>query len=162
MTPAQQHKAHAPRHVRVYVLTVSDTRTEENDEGWSAASFVESFGAHGRRKNDCTNRRQAVMGRLPTSKSADVIISTGGNWDFAPRQHVEAVSSLFGTEADGFGELFRYLSRRNGSLAMLSRAVAGLCRGLVICGAGFAACGAFGDGKLIGPELGHLKFEARR
>ena len=28
-----EHKARAPRHARVYVITCSDSRTEANDEG---------------------------------------------------------------------------------------------------------------------------------
>jgi molybdenum cofactor biosynthesis protein B len=168
MTPAQQHKAHAPRHVRVYVLTVSDTRTDENDEGGRVCrELVESFGHTVVGKaivRDEPTLVQAVMGKIADEQSADVIISTGGTGISRRDSTVEAVSSLLEKRLDGFGELFRYLSYAEiGSPAMLSRAVAGLCRGLVI----FAVPGSphavrLAMEKLIGPELGHLKFEARR
>ncbi len=168
MTPSQQHKAHAPRLVRVFVLTVSDTRTEENDEGGRVCrEIVESLGhtVAGRAiVRDEPTLVQGVIQKIADEQSADVIVSTGGTGISRRDSTFEAVSSLIEKKLDGFGELFRMLSYAEvGSAAMLSRAVAGLCRGLVI----FAVPGSpsavrLAMEKLIGPELGHLKFEARR
>lgn len=168
MTPAQQHKAHSPRHVRVFVLTVSDTRTEENDEGGRVCrEIVEALGHTVAGKaivRDEPTLVQGVIQKIADEQSADVIISTGGTGISRRDNTFEAVSALIEKKLDGFGELFRMLSYAEiGSPAMLSRAVAGLCRGLVI----FAVPGSphavrLAMEKLIGPELGHLKFEARR
>jgi len=168
MTPAQHHKAHAPRHVRVFVLTVSDTRTEENDEGGKLCrAQVELLGhsiAGHAIVRDEPALVQGVITRIADEGTVDVVISTGGTGISRRDSTYEAVASMLEKRLDGFGELFRYLSFAEiGSPAMLSRAVAGLYRGLVI----FALPGSpqavrLAMEKLIGPELGHLTFEARR
>ncbi len=168
MTPASQHKAHAPRHVRVFVLTVSDTRTEDTDEGGRICrEQVEARGYTVAGKaivRDEPTLVQGLISRIADEAAADVVISTGGTGISRRDNTYEAVAALLEKRLDGFGELFRMLSYAEiGSSAMMSRAVAGLYRGLVI----FAVPGSphavrLAMEKLIGPELGHLKFEARR
>jgi molybdenum cofactor biosynthesis protein B len=152
----------------VFVLTVSDTRTEATDEGGrlcrelvTAAGHVVSGSAI---VPDEPSQVQAHLGRLADEESTDVVITTGGTGISRRDSTYEAVSGLLEKRLDGFGELFRMLSYQEiGAAAMLSRAVAGLYQGLVI----FALPGSPGAvklalEKLIVPELGHLKFEARR
>ena len=164
----EHHKAHAPKVVRVHVLTVSDTRTEETDSGGrlcrercAAAGHVVTGHAILR---DEPALVAAAIRPIADEGSADVLITTGGTGISRRDNTYEAVSGLLDKRLDGFGELFRSLSFQEiGSAAMLSRAVAGLHRGLVI----FAVPGSekavrLALDRLIVPELGHLAFEAHR
>jgi molybdenum cofactor biosynthesis protein B len=65
---------------------------------------------------------------------------------------------------DGFGELFRMLSYQEiGAAAMLSRAVAGTYRDLVVFSTpGSTAAVRLAMDKLIVPELSHLVWEVWR
>ena len=167
-TTANHHKAHAPRTVRVFILTVSDTRTEEDDEGGRLCRELIAAAGHVVAGHaivaDEPGQVQAHLGRLADEESADVVITTGGTGISRRDSTYEAVSGLLEKRLDGFGELFRMLSYQDiGAAAMLSRAVAGLYQGLVI----FALPGSPGAvklalEKLIVPELGHLQFEAGR
>ena len=165
-----QHKAHAPKVVRVFSLTVSDTRTEADDEGGRLireriAAAGHTVAGHAIVRDDPEAVR-AVIERLVTGdeRRADVLITTGGTGISRRDNTYEAVAGLLEKRIDGFGELFRMLSYQEiGSPAMLSRAVAGLHKGLVIFSLpGSPSAVRLGLDKLIVPELGHLKFEANR
>lgn len=163
-----EHKAQAKKVARVWVLTISDTRTEANDVGGKLARELISeaghtVAGHGIVKDE-PEAVQKLIQTLIESRAAEVLITTGGTGISSRDSTYEAVSALLEKRLDGFGELFRMLSYAEvGSAAMLSRAVAGLYRGLVI----FALPGSpnavgLGLKKLIIPELGHLRFEANR
>lgn len=168
MTPSSHHKHAAPKEVRVFVLTVSDTRTEENDVGGqTCCQWIERFNHRVVGKAIVADEPAQVrqhLERIAADESADVVVSTGGTGISRRDSTYEAIASLLEKKLDGFGELFRALSYAEiGSAAMLSRAVGGLYRGVVV----FAVPGSPGAvrlamEKLIGPELGHLTFEARR
>lgn len=171
------HKTHAPKVVRVFVLTISDTRTEENDEGGKLArKLVQEAGhevAGSAIVKDDAAAVQACIAEL-TARGAgqdqpgavDVLVTTGGTGISRRDSTYEAISALLAKRLDGFGELFRMLSYADiGSAAMLSRAVAGLVRDshlVVFSLPGSPAAIGLGLSKLIIPELGHLRFEARR
>lgn len=172
------HKSHAPKVVRVFVLTVSDTRTEQTDEGGRLArQLVEAAGhvvaGSAIVKDDPQAVRECIVGvaaRAGGEGGADVLVSTGGTGISRRDSTYEAINALLVKRLDGFGELFRMLSYADiGSAAMLSRAVAGLMApvgdagGMVIFALpGSPAAVRLGLEKLIIPELGHLRFEARR
>ncbi len=168
MTVADDHKKHAPARVRVFVVTVSDSRTEATDtSGRAARELIEAAGhvvAGARIVKDEPAAVAALIREIVEARSADVVVTTGGT-GISPRDSTyEAVASLLDKRLDGFGELFRMLSYEEiGSAAMMSRAVGGLYRGVAV----FAPPGSTGAvrlalGKLIIPELGHLVFEAHR
>jgi len=106
----------------------------------------------------------ALIREIAEQRLADVIITSGGTGISRRDATYEAVAGLLDKRLDGFGELFRMLSYQDiGSAAMLSRAVGGLCRGVVV----FALPGSskavrLALEKLILPELGHLVFEKER
>src|SRR5439155_9967589 len=79
---AEQHKAQAPRSVRVFVLTISDTRTEADDtSGQLARRLVEEAGhavAGHRIVRDEPAEVRALLGRLAEDGAADVVVSSGG------------------------------------------------------------------------------------
>ncbi len=126
-----------PRAVRVAAITVSDTRTEADDEG--GACLRERLEAAGYRVTlraivrDEPGEVRAIVARVCDEDLADAIVTTGGT-GIAPRDRTyEAIDGLFEKRLDGFGEAFRRLSwDQVGPRAMLSRAIAGVHRGRVI------------------------------
>jgi len=116
--------------LRIAVLTVSDTRTDETDK--SGALLVERLtsaghGLAGKRivpDNVDAIRRQVQA--WADDADVDVIISTGGT-GFAPRDVTpEAIKPLCTREMDGFAVLFHQASHGTVGLSTLqSRAFAG-------------------------------------
>jgi molybdenum cofactor biosynthesis protein B len=162
------HKQHAPRSVRVFVVTISDSRTEANDSSGRLAKEMIVAAGHQvtgyRLVKDEPAEVSALIRTIAEEGSADVVVTSGGTGVSRRDSTYEAVAALLDKRLDGFGELFRSLSYAEiGSAAMLSRAVAGLHRGMVL----FATPGSTGAvrlalEKLILPELGHLVFESHR
>jgi molybdenum cofactor biosynthesis protein B len=168
MRPDAEHKAEAPRSIRCFVLTVSDTRTEATDTGGRTIADLLTAAGHqvvGRSivKDDPQQVRDAVHRQL-ADDAAQVIITTGGTGITSRDSTYEAISSLLEKQLDGFGELFRMLSYEQvGAAAMLSRATAGVYRGkLVISTPGSNAAVRLAWEKLIAPELQHLAWEVVR
>jgi len=165
---ADTHKQHAPRVVRVHVVTVSDTRTPDNDTSGALAQERLAAAGHVVAGYDVLKDEPAEVAALITrvaeARSADVIITSGGTGISRRDNTYEAVAGLLEKRLDGFGELFRMLSYQEiGSAAMMSRAVAGLYRGVVVFATpGSTAAVRLALEKLILPELGHLVFEKGR
>ena len=166
-----EHKAVAPRSVRCFVLTVSDTRTEDTDTGGRAIVDLLLNAGHavvGRTivKDDPALLRNAVMLQLATSADTgpQVIITTGGTGITSRDTTYEAVLALLDKRLDGFGELFRMLSYEQiGAAAMMSRACAGLVGQRVIVSLpGAEAAVRLAMEKLVLPELGHLVQQASK
>jgi molybdopterin adenylyltransferase len=163
-----EHKGQAPTSVRCYVVTVSDTRTEETDT--SGRAIVELLGRAGHNvagrvivRDDAAMVRDTIARQLANT-DVDVIIATGGTGITSRDSAFEAVSALFEKRLDGFGELFRMLSFQEiGPAAMMSRASAGLAAGhIVISLPGSEAAVRLAMEKLLLPELGHLVQQASR
>ena len=129
-----EHKATAPRSVRCYVITISDTRTEETDTAGRAIAELLRGAGHqvvGRTivKDDPGFVRGAIERQL-ADPNVQAVITTGGTGISSRDSTYEAVSALLWKRLDGFGELFRMLSYEQiGSAAVLSRACAGLVAG---------------------------------
>jgi len=168
MRPDVEHKALGPRQVRCFVLTVSDTRTEDTDT--SGNSIVELLTAHGHIitgraiiKDEPTLVRETIL-REQQRGDAQVIITTGGTGITSRDGTYEAVVSLLDKELPGFGELFRMLSYQEiGSAAMMSRATAGLSRRCIVAALpGSESAVRLAMEKLLIPELAHLVQQANR
>jgi len=165
---ATQHKAHGPTSVRVFLVTVSDTRTEETDtSGKLAMELLRAAGhtlAGYRVLKDEPAEVAALIRGVASDGVADVLITSGGTGVSRRDSTYEAVAGLLDKRLDGFGELFRMLSYQEiGSAAMMSRAVGGLCGGLAVFALpGSSAAVRLGLEKLILPELGHIVFEKGR
>ena len=162
------HKALAPRCVRCFIVTVSDTRTEETDTGGRAIADLLTAGGHdvaGRAivKDDPDLVRGTIERQL-ANPDIQVIITTGGTGITSRDSTYEAVSGLMQKRLDGFGELFRMLSYQQiGPAAMMSRACAGLVAGhIVVSLPGSEAAVRLAMEKLVIPELGHLVQQASR
>lgn len=170
-TPGSHHHPHrsdAPKDVPTAVITVSDTRTLENDTGGAlVVKFLEGAGHTVATREIVADEPEAIAKALSGALERDdtrAVILTGGT-GVAPRDVTpETVEPLIERVIPGFGELFRALSYEEiGSAALLSRALAGLARGRVV----FVLPGSRGAvrlamEKLILPELGHLAGEARK
>ena len=165
---ADEHRDKAPREVRIYVITVSDTRTVENDtSGRFACETIPRYGhvvAGYQILKDEPAQVTALIQEIVEKRLADVIVTTGGTGISRRDNTYEAVSKLLDKRLDGFGELFRMLSYAEiGAAAMLSRAVAGLHRGVAVFATpGSSAAVKLALEKLILPEVGHLVFEKGR
>ena len=162
------HRAEAPATIRCRVVTVSDTRTEETDQGGGAIVELLSREGHdvaGKTivPDDPARVRDALLAGIETS-DVDVVIATGGTGITRRDGTYEVVAALLDKRIDGFGELFRSLSYEEiGPAAMLSRACAGLAGGTIIISLpGSEHAVRLAMTKLILPELGHMVREARR
>ena len=119
------------------VLTVSDTRTAENDT--SGAFLEEALRAAG---HEVVDRQividdiyqlRAVLSRWIADPGVEVILTTGGTGFSGRDSTPEAVAPLFDKVIEGFGEVFRALSLNEiGSSTIQSRALAGMANGTVI------------------------------
>ena len=163
-----EHKVQAPRSVRCFVMTISDTRTEDSDtSGRTIVELLEAAGhtVAGRTivKDDAELVRGTIERQL-ANPQVEVIITTGGTGITSRDSTYEAVSSVLQKKLDGFGELFRMLSYEQiGSAAIMSRAVAGLAAGhIVVSLPGSEAAVRLAMERLLVPELTHLVQQARR
>jgi molybdopterin adenylyltransferase len=166
MTSVEEHRREAPTSVACYIITVSDTRTPENDAGGNLVqSLLEEAGYTivGRTlvKDDYEDIRELVY-KCSVDTGIEAVLLTGGT-GISPRDTTyEAVASLLDKSLPGFGEIFRYLSFTEdiGSAAVLSRAIAGTIGSTAI----FSMPGSTGAvqlamSRIIVPELRHVMRE---
>ena len=163
-----EHKAMAPARVRVFVLTVSDTRSDATDT--AGAAIINALKTDGHivtgkaiEKDEAARvaelvRQQAVIGDV------DAIITTGGTGLTSRDSTFEAIDALLTKRLPGFGELFRMLSYQDiGSAAMMSRACAGtIGKVVVIALPGSEKAVRLAMDKLVIPELTHLVQQATK
>ncbi len=118
--------------VGVGVLTVSDTRTLEDDRsGAVAVELLEGAGHRIAARAIVKDNRDVIRAQLQAwiaDPEVEVIIATGGT-GVTPRDVTpEALAPLVTKAIPGFGELFRWLSYAEiGSSTIQSRAEAALC-----------------------------------
>jgi molybdenum cofactor biosynthesis protein B len=113
------------------VLTVSDTRTADNDTSgdWLCNALVEA--GHRLRERaiarDDRYALRAIVSRWIADASIDGVIVTGGTGFTGRDSTPEALLPLLDKEMPGFGELFRAVSFDEiGTSTLQSRAFAGL------------------------------------
>lgn len=120
--------------VNIAVLTVSDTRTLENDtSGQTLVDRLTAAGHHLAARKVLKDDRDVIATQLKAwiaDKNVDVIISTGGTGLTGRDVTVEAMRPLFEKEIDGFSALFHQISfEKVGTSTIQSRACAGLANG---------------------------------
>ncbi len=164
----QEHKEKAPRSVNCAVLTISDTRTEQDDE--SGKLIRQRLNDNGHRvmsyailKNEADSIEKKIH-ELLRQEELQVIITSGGTGVSHRDITVETICPILEKKLDGFGELFRFLSYQEiGTASMMSRAMAGVIGGKVIlCFPGSPGAAKLAMDKIILPEIGHLVREATR
>jgi len=121
----------------IAVLTVSDTRSEDNDT--SGDFLCEAAVAAGHQlverqivKDDIYQIRAVISAWIADANVAAVLV-TGGTGFSGRDSTPEAVAPLFDKQIEGFGELFRFLSYEEiGSSTIQSRALGGFANSTVI------------------------------
>ena len=127
----------SPRPLAIAVLTVSDTRTEEDDT--SGHYLVEALQGAGHCQADKAividdiYQIRATLSAWIADPEIDAVLVTGGTGFSGRDSTPEAVRPLFDKDIDGFGEIFRALSYQEiGSSTVQSRALAGFANDTVI------------------------------
>ena len=163
-----RHRESAPERVRLAVLTISDTRTPENDTGGDTIVELMRGAGHEiverRIVRDDAARIRTELVNLLARPNVDAIITTGGTGISARDTTYEVVDRMLEKKLDGFGEIFRVLSYEEiGAAAILSRAVAGTVgTRLVACLPGSRNAVRLAVEKLLVPEISHVVFELRK
>jgi len=120
--------------VRIAVMTVSDTRTAENDKSGNALVDLLTVAGHVLADKaivpDDRTRITEQLGKWIADEAVDVVISTGGTGVTGRDVTPEAFEAIYEKPIAGFGELFRMLSfQKIGTSTIQSRATAGVTRG---------------------------------
>jgi molybdenum cofactor biosynthesis protein B len=164
----EEHKKHAHGKVICAVITVSTSRTKENDESGKIISDLLKGDGHSvvhynLVKDDITKIRGEIEIILK-KQDRQAMILNGGTGISKGDVTIEAVKPFLEKELKGFGEMFRYLSYMEiGSPTILSRAMAGVGKGIIIfCLPGSTNACRLAMEKLILPELGHMVYEMEK
>ncbi len=163
-----QHKEVSPKNIACAVITISDSRTEANDE---SGTFLKARMAEAGHqvlfytllKNDPEAIRRTFTDLLARPE-LQVIITTGGTGASHRDVTIETVTTMLEKKLDGFGELFRYLTYQEiGTTSVMSRAMAGVIQGKVVISLpGSLNAVTLAIEKIILPEVGHMVREASR
>ncbi len=165
------------RSIACAVLTVSDTRSLEEDRGGALIAELLRSAGHSVASRDLARDevepiRSWALQVLEARPEVEVLLVTGGS-GIGPRDvSPEALRPLLAREMPGFGEVFRVLSWAEvGAATMLSRAFAGTIervakgqqphRALLFALPGSTNAVRLAMEKLILPELSHLVREVR-
>ena len=156
------HHAHDKEHLGVGIITVSSTRTHDDDPSGDAIQAAFEDAGHEVAVRDIVrddydgiqNTVDALVGR----SDVDLVVSTGGTGVTPDDVTVEAVEALFDKGLPGFGELLRLLSYETvGTKAICTRATAGIADGVpVFCLPGSENAARLGVEEIIVPEAAHL------
>ena len=125
--------------LNIAVLTLSDTRTAQNDtSGDALVSMLEEAGHKLASRTLCPDdvyRMRAIVSQWIAVPEVDVILTTGGTGFTGRDSTPEALRPLLDTPIDTFGELFRSLSYQDvGSSTVQSRCFGGIAnKTLVFC-----------------------------
>ena len=127
-----ESKAFIP--VRIAVMTVSDSRTPENDtSGDTLEARVRDAGHIVATRAIVPDDKEKIVAQLRRwidDPEIDVVISTGGTGLTGRDVTPEAFRSVFEKEIDGFSVLFHRISfEKIGTSTIQSRACAGVARG---------------------------------
>ena len=163
-----EHKQKAPQSVNCAVLTISDTRTEPDDE--SGILIKQRLTQNGHQVlsyailKDEADAVKDKLKELLRHQQIQVIITNGGTGVSHRDITVETIFPMLEKNLAGFGELFRFLTYQElGTGSIMSRAIGGVAGGKVIlCLPGSPQAAKLAMDKIILPEIGHLVREATR
>ena len=162
------HHEHDPGSLGVGIVTVSSSRTREDDPaGDTIEAAMVDAGHEGAVRDvirddhdDVQNTVDAVVGR----SDVDAVVTTGGTGVTPDDVTIEAVRPLFDKELPGFGELFRLLSYDEiGTKVVGTRATAGVVdEAVVFCLPGSQNAARLGTEEIIVEQAPHLVGLAQR
>jgi len=145
--------------LNISVLTVSDTRTENDDK--SGDLLVKRLSEEGHimsEKKICPDNQyeiRAIVSRWISDENVNAILTTGGTGVTGRDGTPEAIIPLLDKVINGFGEMFRFLSYEDiGTSTLQSRALAGVANAtyVFVLPGSSGAC-ALGWDKLIKLQL---------
>ncbi len=168
------HKAHAPRKVNFAVFVVSTSRYEAMQKGEATTDasgdtveeLLKSAGHNllfRRVISDNKTQLEHAVKSVLDNDGVDAAVFCGGTGVTHTDITIETLSPFLEKILPGFGEFFRRLSfEKNGSSAILSRAIAGVAKGKVLfCIPGSPDAARLAVELLISPEAGHIVKHAR-
>lgn len=125
------------RALNIAVLTVSDTRTEDNDTSGQYLQQAALEDGHNVLDKkiviDDKFQLRAMVSNWIASDDIQVVLITGGTGFTTRDTTPEAMLPLFDKTIEGFGELFRHVSYLEiGTSTVQSRALAGMANGTAI------------------------------
>lgn len=138
----EEHKRKAPESVNFAVITLSDSKYRDYLE--NKTTDISGNLIIDRLKNenkmvfytvipDDAKLLKDTINDIIEESSAQIILTTGGTGIGSRDITIETLQPLFEKEITGFGELFRYQSYKEiGAGAILSRATAGVYKGIII------------------------------
>lgn len=120
--------------VNIAVLTVSDSRTLEDDKsGRVLCEMIEADNHKVASREIIRDDYDAIVAKLraySADPAVDVVITTGGTGVTGRDTTPEAMKAVLDKEIEGFGELFRWLSyQKIGTSTIQSRALGGVADG---------------------------------
>ena len=150
------------RPLRIAILTVSDTRTAENDtSGDTLEHRAKNSGHHVLYRNivaDDKARLKEILSAWIEMPDVEVILTTGGTGVTGRDITPDVVMDLAEKEIPGFGELFRWISFKHiGTSTIQSRAVAALANATFI----FALPGSTGACRDAWDEILEMQLDNR-
>lgn len=162
------HHSHDLESVGVAVVTVSSTRTLDDDPSGDAITEAMSEAGHQvitrELVADSLDSIQAAVDQLAGRRDVDVVITTGGTGVSPDDVTIEAVDPLLEKDLPGFGEVFRRRSVEDIGMKVIgTRAKAGIVDGgLVFALPGSVDAVEMAVGEVILPVIGHLTGLAQR
>ena len=148
--------------VNIALLTISDTRTADNDTSGKLLNARVTDAGHtvvdqAIVADDCYQIR-AQVSQWIADTNIQAVITTGGTGFTGRDGTPEAVEVLLDKQMAGFGELFRHLSYQDISTSTIqSRAIAGVANGTFI----FCLPGSSGACKTAWDDILKEQFDAR-
>ncbi len=157
----KEHKKHAPLSVNAAIVTISNSRTIENDDSGKLIKDILTENNHKTAGHIVIpDNKETIKDNILNlaNKQIDVIITNGGTGISKKDLTIESIKPLFEKEIPGFAVLFQKLSYDEiGSACILSRAAAGTINNKVIfCLPGSPKACKLALNRLIIPEIGHI------
>lgn len=147
--------------LNIALLTVSDSRGEAEDKSGSLLRQLAEAAGHRvvarEIVRDDIYQMRAVFSRWIADASIQVILSTGGTGVTGRDSTPEAIGPLLDKHIEGFGELFRAISREEiGTASIQSRALGGLANGtFIFCLPGSSGACRTAWERILEPQLDH-------
>ncbi len=171
---SEMHKKEAPKRLGFGVIISSTSRYRDSKAGKRVSDESGDLIVRmlqGQRHKVVSRRLipdnkaaiEETIREMLNSSKVDAIITSGGTGINPSDVTIETVEPMLEKELPGFGEIFRHLSFKEvGSVAVMTRAVAGVARGKAIfCLPGSPHAVELCLEKLILPEAGHIILHAR-
>lgn len=161
------HEAESKKCLKVGVITLSDTRSVEEDKSGEILKSLLLKAGHKIEKYSLSRENPEEIEKVFSEfldSDLDAVVTNGGTGLTSRDGTIEVARKNFQKELPGFGELFRMISfQQIGPAAILSRSTAGLAKGkIVICLPGSSKAVKLATERIIIPQLPHMVREASR